>query len=329
MSEIIMYMFEGDIARHVDCGVDFLKQNRFEEAIIEFDAALKLDPNEPYARWDRALALLSLGDYINGMPEHESAWALYDWRSLGPVKGNVDRILELPLWHGEHGCKLIVYHEMGFGDAIMLLRFLPELAKRCSCVTLVVRNELVRLFQGYGVTVVDTIPLDVSAFDFRVTFFNTVHTMGHTLESIPNAPYIETEFKFSGGRMGITWSGNSRKELDFETFLSMLDHDGYCLQSLQDPMHVHQGVEVLTSLDFLDTVKLLSTLDHVVTVDTAVAHLAGAMGHPSTHLILPFSRDWRWWFNDVWYPTINIYPQEVSGDWTTPFANLNAVLKGK
>lgn len=319
-------MFEAQ--EHLDFGCNLIQQNHFADAIIEFDITLKLDPKNRYARWNRALALLSLGDYSNGLPEHESAWEIYDWRALGQFKGNVDCILELPVWMGER-CKLLVYHEMGFGDAIMLLRFLPEIVKRCETVTLVVRSELVSLMQGYGADVIDYIP-QISGFDARVTFFNSVHTMGHSLATIPSSPYIKADFNFNDKFkfMGITWSGNARKELDINSFLSMLERDGYTLQSLQDPMQSYFGVGALTTTDFLDTSKLISGMDCIVTVDTAAAHLAGAMGHPNTHLLLPFFCDWRWWSKSIWYPSINIYRQETAGDWSIPFARLNAALKG-
>lgn len=329
----VMFMFAGDVAHHLDRGVALMKQNRFEDAIIEFDRVLELDPTERHARWDRVLARLSLGDYVNGMPEHDCAWALYDWRSLGPVEGNIDRLLTLPIWHGEY-CKLIVYHEMGFGDAIMLLRFLPELVRRCTEVALIVRQELVGLFQGHGATILDHVPQDLSDFDARVTLFNSVHTMGHTLGTIPSKPYIKSDFRFSGGKMGIAWSGNSRKELDLTNFLLRLDIDGFDLYALQTGSTDYipafdRKIVPLKSSGFKETAELMRTLDHIVTVDTSAAHLAGAMGHPSVHLVLPYFRDWRWWHKDVWYPTINIYVQDRIGDWDAPFDRVNRAIHAK
>lgn len=330
-----MTFFDPDkfaIAEYLDRGCALFQQNRLSEAIIEFEEVLKLDPDERYARWNRALALLSLGDYGKGWPEHDWAWKLYDWRALGQVKGNIDRIEELPVWRGGR-CRLIVYHEMGFGDAIMLLRFLPELVRRCQSVTLVVRPELVSLMRGHGASVVETVPQDLSKFDARVTFFQSIATMGYTKETIPNKPYIKSNFKFSGGRMGIAWSGNSRKEFDLTLFLLHLNIDCFDLYALQKGGTDYipafdKNIIPLQSVDFKETTELMMTLDCIVTIDTVAAHLAGAMGHPSVHLLLPFLRDWRWWHKDVWYPTVNIYPQENPGDWSVPFQRVNAALKG-
>ena len=333
--ELVAYLFDDDISQYLDRGVGLMRKNNFAEAIVQFDHVLKLNPRERYARWNRAVSLLALGDYVRGLPEHESAWEIYDWHALGQFKGNIDRILELPVWHGER-CRLLVYHEMGFGDAIMLLRFLSELVNRCESVTLVVVPELVSLMHGYGADVIDYVP-SISDFDARVTFFNSIFTMGYFKDTIPSASYIKADFKFSGGRMGIAWSGNSRKELDLNILLSQLDVDGFDFYALQKteikekiyvPV-VDRNVFPLQSINFKETADLMMTLDCIVTVDTAAAHLAGAMGHPNTHLLLPYFRDWRWWHKDVWYPTINIYLQDDSGDWSKPFARLNTELRKK
>ena len=326
--------------KHLDRGIFLLQHNLFAEAINEFDEVLKINPKERHARWDRVVAYLSLGDYTKGLSEFDCAWDVYDWRRAAPGSpghtwgifdksrpgnGDIDRILELPVWRGGR-CRLIVYHEMGFGDAIMVLRFLPELVRRCQSVTLVVHPALVSLMQDHGAKVISRVPVDASGFDARVTFFNSVFTMGHSIETIPNKPYIKSDFKFNGGRMCIAWSGYSRKELDLAGFITRLNSTGYARYALQK--EDGPGVIPLQANDFRETADLIMTLDHVVTVDTAVAHLAGAMGHPSTHLLLPYFRDWRWWYKDVWYPTIKIYPQYDPDNWDGPFDRVNEAIRG-
>lgn len=325
MALIYFDLNQFDIANHVDTGCYLMGLNRFVEAIAEFDYVLRLDPYEKYARWGRVLARLSLGDYPNGLAEHDCAWLHHEWRPLGPVKDNVDRILALPVWGGER-CKLISYHEMGFGDAIMLLRFLPEMVSRCESVTLVVHPDLVSLMQGYGATVVGSIPKDVSEFDARVMFFNSIFTLGHSKETIPSAPYIDIDFKFTGGKMGITWSGNSRREFNINSFLANLDTTGFELYALQKGPAIDRVVE-LESNSFRETAEFMATMDCVVTIDTSAGHLAGAMGHPNAHLVVPHVRDWRWWNKDVWYPTLNVYPQENFTDWVVPFQRLNEAVR--
>jgi tetratricopeptide (TPR) repeat protein len=312
-------------ADHLDRGCQLMQSNRFAEALAEFEAAISIDPTDHYARYNRCTTLLSLGDYARGMPEHDWAWKIWDWRALGPVQGNLDRLLQLPLWKGE-SCKLIAYHEMGFGDAIMMTRFLPELAERCPEVTLVVRPELVSLMRGRGVNVVDYVPQDVGKFDARVTLFNSIHVMEHSAQTIPSEPYIKTDFKFSGGRMGIAWSGNSRKEFSLTNFLHHLDNRDFKFYALQKAAPV-DGVVPLQARSFRETADLMATLDCIVTVDTAAGHLAGAIGHPNAHVVIPYLRDWRWWNKSVWYPTLNIYPQDHPNDWHAPFRRVNEALR--
>ena len=109
--------------------------------------------------------------------------------------------------------------------------------------------------------------------------------------------------------------------------MSKLKHEGFEVHSLQlGP--TTDGVYPLSSRDFADTVELIEAMDHIVTIDSAPAHLAGAMGHPSVHLLLPFFSDWRWWHTQVWYPTIKTYKQVSVGDWDLPFTKLNEALRG-
>lgn len=332
------------IAEHLDRGCDLMRHNLFAEAIVEFDEVLKLNPKERYARWDKVLARLSLGDYTNGLSEFDCAWDIFDWRKSAPGcawdlfdqsrsgNGDIDRVLELPVWRGGR-CRLIVYHEMGFGDAIMALRFLPELVRRCQSVTLVVHSALVSLMQNCGAKIIDSVPADISGFDARVTLFNSIFIMGYSIKTILNKPYIKSDFKFSGGKMGIAWSGYSRKEFDFTNFLLRLNIDGFDLYALQkgDTDYIpvfDRNIVPLQARDFKETAELMMMMDCIVTVDTAAAHLAGAIGHPSVHLLLPYFRDWRWWYKDVWYPTINIYPQYDPDNWDAPFQRVNEAIHG-
>lgn len=318
-------------AEHLELGIALLRQNRFGEAIVEFDETLKFSPSDPYAHWNKATALLSLGDYKNGFVEHDWGWRLFDWRGFGPIGDDIDRLKLLPVWRGEDisDQKILVYHELGFGDAIMTLRYLPELKRRAEYVTLVITPSLVGLAKAYNIEVVDKLPDDLSDYDFRLPFFGVMAALDQTLDNVPNDPYVFSDWGRykKENKIGIAWSGRTQTMFSLEYFLSMLDYGDAGLQSLQFNTFPHNNVEPLRSVDFIDTVNLISKLDHIVTVDTAVAHLAGAMGHPSTHLLLPFMMDWRWWHSDVWYPTLNIYHQEIPGDWSVPFRRVNAALR--
>src|SRR6266705_3384077 len=151
MAFVVFNMDQFVAADHLDRGIDFFKQNRFKEALVEYENVLRINPSDRYALWNRSMALLSMGDYVNGMPDYTWTW-VYDWHALSLGEKNIDRFLALPAWCGE-SCRLLAYNETGFGDAIMLLRFLPELVEKNKNVTMVVRPELASLMHGYGADV--------------------------------------------------------------------------------------------------------------------------------------------------------------------------------
>jgi len=109
-------------------------------------------------------------------------------------------------------------------------------------------------------------------------------------------------------------------------FLEHFEHVEYDLYSLQCGPVDGEKVHPLDTVDFYDTAEVIARMEHVITIDSAVAHLAGAMGHPSTHLLLPYQGDWRWWCCGAWYPTIKTYRQDNVWNWSGPFARLNEAL---
>ena len=153
---------------YLERGINHFRANQFDHAIVNFDAALRIDPNEPYARYNRATALLSIGDYARGFQEYEATWRLFHWKGFSTI-GNVERIADLPLWRGETGVRVLVYNELGHGDAIMAFRFLPELKLRCG-VTLVIDQSGFSAAgtAAAGVNVMATLPGDVCDYDCRL-----------------------------------------------------------------------------------------------------------------------------------------------------------------
>jgi hypothetical protein len=318
----------------LDRGIAHLRENRFCEAVVEFDKNLSLTPNDPYAHWNKATALLSMGDYENGFIEHDWGWKLFDWRGFGPINTDEDcqRLRQLPVWQGSEDIsdkRLLVYHELGFGDAIMTMRYLPELKRLAEHVTLIVPHPLVGLANQFGIEVLECLPNDLYEYDFRLPLFGVLSVLHQTLTNIPRASYIDAEWKRNGNCVGVAWSGRTQTVFNLDYFLSMFKRNGFSLFSLQTTtFQPGKGIERLSAETFFDTIKLIEKMDHIVTIDTAAAHLAGAMGHPSVHLLLPFMMDWRWWHSEVWYPTIKTYHQDAPDDWSGPFERLNAALKG-
>jgi tetratricopeptide (TPR) repeat protein len=317
-------------AHYVQRGIDCFRANQFERAILAFDAALQLNPDDPYARWNRATALLSMGDYARGFPEHDVAWRLFHWRGFGPVGHDIDRINYLPLWRGENEVRLLVYHELGFGDAIMAMRYVPELTRRAE-VTLLIDPSLARLARSFDVEVTTKVPDDLTDFDARLPLFGVMSVLGVTAETIPSEPYIAMPVarrRMDRRNVGIAWSGRTQTGFTLERFLSLFAYSGFELYSLQPGVLADARVDPLRpGSDFADVADRISSMDHIVSVDTAAIHLAGAMGHPSTHLVLPFVSDWRWWHTELWYPNVKTYRQDNAADWSAPFAKLNEALQ--
>ena len=124
-----------------------------------------------------------------GFAEHEVAWRLFHWRGFGPVGDDIDRLKELPAWHGEDNVRLLVYHELGYGDAIMAMRWIPEIKRRAETV-LVIDQPLVRLARTFGIEATDRLPDDLSGFDYRLPFFGVMSALQQDERTIPAEPYI-------------------------------------------------------------------------------------------------------------------------------------------
>lgn len=323
--------------QYIERGIADFHRNQFAHAVAAFEIALQLNPEDAYARYNRATALLSLGDYARGFPEHEVAWRLFHWRGFGPVREDIDRLTaELPLWRGEDDVELLVYHELGFGDAIMAMRYLPELKRRARSLMLVIDPALARLTtRHFDIAVTDCVPDDLTVFDCRLPLFSVMASLSETGATIPATPYIKAHWKFTGWRrtgtrVGIAWSGRTQTGFTLDRFLELLDHHGFSLHALQ-PGPTDDRVEPLPegNTDFADVAERIAGMRHIISVDTAAIHLAGAMGHPSAHLLLPYLSDWRWHRTELWYPTLQTYRQHDASDWSAPFAKLNETLYGQ
>jgi hypothetical protein len=324
---VVLITAEGSVfaAPYLQRGIAALRRNEFAVAVAALDVALQLAPGDPCAHWNKATALLSLGDYCNGFVEHERGLRLFSFRGHSLIGAALDRLQVLPLWQGQPNVRLLLYHELGHGDAIMCLRFAPEI-KRRAAVTLVVAEPLARLARSCGVEVTTKVPADLTAFDVRLPLFCVMRVLRHTVASIPAAPYIAAPWRRTGGKLGIAWSGQTQKMFLLDAFRALLKLDGFELYSLQPGSTAHDVVPLPPGCDFVDVQERIAEMDCIVTVDTAAAHLAGAMGHPSAHLVLPWLMDWRWWQASAWYPSLKTYRQTSADDWAVPFAAVNAAL---
>ena len=312
-----------------------MEQNRLDEAEEAFSHALAADPRDPDLHWDHALSLLRAGRLREG-------WEEFEWRWSAPGFGSSPRHTNIPLWDGSalDGRRLLVHAEQGLGDTIQFCRYLPMLRRPGAEIVFECPPPLSRLMQSLdGVGAIVHRDQSAGAVDVQVPLLSLPRLFGTTTRSIPAAvPYLAAaepdrerwarELESIGGRrrVGFVWAGSATHRNDaqrsmpvhhVERLLSDVDLRGFSLQV--------EGSEVPSEMvdlggrlsDFAETAAVVANLDLVVTVDTAVAHLAGALGRP-VWVVLPFAPDWRWMLereDSPWYPTMRLFRQANRGDW--------------
>lgn len=322
---------------------------RYGEALTDFDTAVTIQPDHVNARWNRALGALRLG-------RHAEAWADYEARWQLP--GQSCPQLPMPRWQGEalNGRSILVWAEQGLGDTIQFCRYVPMLAARGARVFLQVPEPLTQLMRTLSLTTaVFGQCSDLPLTDFHCPIMSLPGFFGTHAGNIPaTIPYLaataeklaEWQNRLAAPgtrRIGIACSGNARfaedhdRSIPLRMFSSLMlpGTRWYLLQPECRPEDVDclqthpQIVDLRGQLrDFSDTAAVLAQMDLVISVDTAVAHLAGAMRRP-LWLLLPRTTDWRWQIDrcdSPWYPGARLFRQTRSGDWTSVVASLETEL---
>ena len=319
--------------------------DRPQEAVISAKQALRSRPGFAQARFVEAVARLTLGDFGAG-------WRGYEARALVGDVVRKDRGFTAPLWLGEpslEGKTILLHAEQGFGDTIQFVRYAPLIAARGARIVLEVQRELTRLLSclpGIAAVVARNAPLP--RFDFHCPLLSLPLACATELATIPAAiPYIapaEADIALWRAllprrrprpRIGLAWCGTRSHDNDLnrsmrlETLAPLLDLAHATFVSLQhevreeDAAFLESRGEIVRIApefsDFADTAAVIASLDAIISVDTAVAHLAGAMGKP-LFLLLPFAADFRWLRerrDSPWYPSARLYRQPVFGDWAS------------
>ncbi len=314
-------------------------------AMAACDRAIALDPDFAVAHWNRGVAALLAGDFATGFDA-------YEWRKRHPVYGRHFDRLPAPVWQGDDltGRHLLVRAEQGLGDTIMFARFLPGLAARARRVTLACHATLHPLFATMGVglcTLEEVAPADV---DCAIDQMSLPHVLNLTPATIPHADaYLAPRHDRAAHwrtllpdhpnhrRIGLVWAGNpghnndQRRSLPKGALMPLLalpDIDFIALQ-----LGARQAEYAIPSIaahitDFASTADILSMLDAIVTVDTSIAHLAGAIGKPC-HVLLSASCDWRWLLgrdDTPWYQHLHLHRQTSLGNWSDPLRSVMAAL---
>jgi tetratricopeptide (TPR) repeat protein len=336
----------------VNRGVTLHDLKRFDEALASYDRAIALQPDHADAHFFGSMSRLLTGDFGRG-------WIEYEWRRKGASTGPSRRDFPQPPWLGGEGIadKTILLHsEQGFGDTIQFCRYVPLVAARGARVVLEVEEPLRDLLTGLaGTARVITKGNLLPDFDLQCPLLGLPLAFGTRLETIPSAmPYLRAPDRalLKWGtrlptkrrpRIGMAWAGNAKhirdreRSINLGSLLPLLDVDATYV-SLQkevrapDTATLREGADIIHfghELDgFSDTAALISHLDLVISVDTAVAHLAGALGKP-VWILLTHVPDWRWLLDrddSPWYPTARLFRQSGTREWDSVIAQVRNAL---
>ncbi|KPQ38668.1 MAG: Glycosyltransferase family 9 (heptosyltransferase)/TPR repeat [Phormidium sp. OSCR] len=320
-----------------------------EAAIACFEAVLARDPQWHEARSTLSLLRLLQGDFQRGFAAYE---ARPSRRDLGQTFPRGDLI-----WQGEslRGKTLLLLAEQGFGDAIQFVRYVPELAAEGVRVWLRVRPPLLRLFQGLpGCDRLFSTDDPIPAWDAHALLMSLPYLRQTTPETIPaKVPYLHlsphcrppfpkapTGYK----KVGLVWRGSPTHRKDGDRSCSLAEFQRWFelpqiqFYSLQKPPQTEEAEAIAAEArlidlapllrDFWDTAAMIQELDLVISVDTAVAHLAGALGKPAW-VVLAQTPDWRWGLQgdrSPWYPTLRLFRQSQRGQWTDVMTTIGECL---
>jgi Flp pilus assembly protein TadD len=344
---LVLAMNPAHVEAHCNLGSILHDQGSFDAALHCYEQALALQPDSAYAAWNRSLLQLLQGDFAAG------------WRNFEARRRTQSspRQLPQPLWRGQplDGARILLHAEQGLGDTIQFLRYLPLVQAAGGSVVLCLPTQLrriVRLLPGVAALVASGKPLP--PIDWQIPLMSLPLAFGTTLESIPaRVPYLSIPedaaraafrvvWPSTGLRVGIAWAGSPShakdrfRSMPFSYLTPLLRMEGVHFFSLQMGAASRQlatasgavaDLAPFTS-DLADTAAQMAHLDLVITVDTCIAHLAGALAVP-VWTLLGYAADWRWLLNrddSPWYPTMRLFRQPSLGNWRAVVEAVRAAL---
>ena len=334
-------------------GGSLFSKGEFSQTISVLNQVLSSHPADPKLHTNLAMAYLVTGDFARGWPE-------YEWRLRVPeIVGS--RQLPCPRWDGGdlHGKTILLHPEQGIGDMIQFARFIPQVAGRGGRVILESPVETLRLFRHFpGVWQLAERDKPLPEFDVQCPLMSLAYVFGVMEQTIPHdVPYLKADpelvrqwagrLEAAGNRLrvGLAWAGSPRfkgdrtRSLNLQQLAPLADARGVKFYSLQKGSAGQQAKNPPAGLelvdlgpqlnDFADTAAVMSLIDLIITTDTVVPHLAGALGRP-VWTMLQRAPDWRWLLerdDSPWYPTMRLFRQRTLGDWTDVLQGVVAAIQ--
>ena len=336
-------------------GSTLMKTHQVDAALKSYDRAIVLKPDFAEAQYNRSLALLQAGDYAVG-------WLAFEWRWKNAIKLSMGepRVFRQPLWLGQEnlkGKRILIYCEQGLGDTLQYCRYVKLVADLGADVIFEVQAPLVSFLAHLpGVSRVLAAGSPLPEFDYQCPLLSMPLCFKTTLQSVPaTIPYVHADADKvalwqarlgarNRPRIGLICSGGAayvndqNRSIPLAEWTARLprDFEYVCLQKEyrdadQATLRANPWIASYAAeqKDFSDAAALVELMDLVISVDTAVGHLAGAMGK-RTWRLLPYSSDWRWMLkreDSPWYPTMRLYRQQTAGDWSGVFGRVVADLR--
>jgi tetratricopeptide (TPR) repeat protein len=330
----------------------YVEAGNYQAALDKYLYALNLEPENPDLNYNLSLLYLLQEDFSNG-------WRKYGCFGFKKERSRqVTENLKRPEWEGEPlaGKRIYVYSEQGFGDTIQFFRYLPQLKAKGAEVIFgcyPALKNLIENCQGFDRLIDKPINETGLDYDLHISVAGLPSVLKITSEGITvPVPYLkvagdlekywqEQLSRFSGFKAGFVWEPDpssktwNKRRLPLQYFYELSRLTGITLFSLQKGQAVQQLQETENIInmadnirDFADTAAIINNLDLVITIDTSIAHLAGALGKP-VWTLLPFSPDWRWFLNRTdspWYPSMKLFRQERAGDWDSVVSEIKTEL---
>lgn len=321
-------------------------------AVPFLQRSIQLAPEHPTAQFNLAVAYLLMGDYARGWPQYETRW---NYEHLDGTLPNYSQ----PRWTGQdvQDKTVLVIGEQGHGDNIQFVRFVGDIAARGARVILTLNPSLKPLIIGEAIPTILTDGDPLPEFDYWIPIMSIPAVIGTTVDNIASVQYyltadasLQRAWQERLGpkrrlRVGFCWSGrrdtwiNRHKAMPFEVMLELIQRNpGYEWINLQSDCTEQEEAELVAAgvtaypgaiRNFADTAALLMHMDVVLSVDTAVAHLAGALGRPVWVMLSQYALDWRWLLDrdsSPWYTTARLFRQPVQGDWSSVTERIHKFL---